>query len=299
MPDTSTVTPSGIAVGSASMLSWWVTCSSTPPSFTPGASSAPSTWTATWVWIFSSRRTSSRSMWISSPRTGWCCWSLTITGRVLPATCRSINAEPSTSTWRRTRELTLNEVHSPSLPPYTTPGETLPAQPANRAGAALGTLVGGRVGRPEDAMTAGQCSGRLLAPAGPVPADTRPILVGVARKDESSIRRAGSGARLRSAPSSVRRAPATRARAANIARSAEDASGALERRHLEAAEQMVATLGRMKGAAMKIGQLASFIDTEFLPPSTASSTSRSWRRSAPPRRRCPGRRSDRCSTRSG
>jgi predicted unusual protein kinase regulating ubiquinone biosynthesis (AarF/ABC1/UbiB family) len=28
----------------------------------------------------------------------------------------------------------------------------------------------------------------------------------------------------------------------------------------------VATLGRMKGAAMKIGQLASFIDTEFLPP---------------------------------
>ena len=29
---------------------------------------------------------------------------------------------------------------------------------------------------------------------------------------------------------------------------------------------MVETLGRMKGAAMKIGQLASFIDTEFLPP---------------------------------
>jgi predicted unusual protein kinase regulating ubiquinone biosynthesis (AarF/ABC1/UbiB family) len=29
---------------------------------------------------------------------------------------------------------------------------------------------------------------------------------------------------------------------------------------------MVDTLGKMKGAAMKIGQLASFIDTEFLPP---------------------------------
>ena len=29
---------------------------------------------------------------------------------------------------------------------------------------------------------------------------------------------------------------------------------------------MVETLGKMKGAAMKIGQLASFIDTEFLPP---------------------------------
>ena len=46
----------------------------------------------------------------------------------------------------------------------------------------------------------------------------------------------------------------------------EEAAEALERRHLEAAERMVETLGRMKGAAMKIGQLASFIDTEFLPP---------------------------------
>jgi predicted unusual protein kinase regulating ubiquinone biosynthesis (AarF/ABC1/UbiB family) len=55
-------------------------------------------------------------------------------------------------------------------------------------------------------------------------------------------------------------------RAANLARSPEDASDALEGRHLEAAERMVETLGRMKGAAMKVGQLASFIDTEFLPP---------------------------------
>jgi predicted unusual protein kinase regulating ubiquinone biosynthesis (AarF/ABC1/UbiB family) len=55
-------------------------------------------------------------------------------------------------------------------------------------------------------------------------------------------------------------------RAANIARSKEAGDEALERRHLEAAERMVQTLGRMKGAAMKIGQLASFIDTEFLPP---------------------------------
>ena len=55
-------------------------------------------------------------------------------------------------------------------------------------------------------------------------------------------------------------------RAANLARSREEAAEALERRHLEAAERMVDTLGRMKGAAMKIGQLASFIDTEFLPP---------------------------------
>ena len=55
-------------------------------------------------------------------------------------------------------------------------------------------------------------------------------------------------------------------RAANLTRSPEEAADALERRHLEAAQRMVATLGKMKGAAMKIGQLASFIDTEFLPP---------------------------------
>jgi predicted unusual protein kinase regulating ubiquinone biosynthesis (AarF/ABC1/UbiB family) len=55
-------------------------------------------------------------------------------------------------------------------------------------------------------------------------------------------------------------------RAANIARSPDGAADALERRHLEAAQRMVETLGRMKGAAMKIAQLASFIDTEFLPP---------------------------------
>jgi predicted unusual protein kinase regulating ubiquinone biosynthesis (AarF/ABC1/UbiB family) len=34
---------------------------------------------------------------------------------------------------------------------------------------------------------------------------------------------------------------------------------------LESAERMVDTLGTMKGAAMKMGQLASFIDTEYLP----------------------------------
>ena len=55
-------------------------------------------------------------------------------------------------------------------------------------------------------------------------------------------------------------------KAANVARSKEEGVEALDRRHLEAAERMVDTLGRMKGAAMKIGQLASFIDTEFLPP---------------------------------
>jgi predicted unusual protein kinase regulating ubiquinone biosynthesis (AarF/ABC1/UbiB family) len=55
-------------------------------------------------------------------------------------------------------------------------------------------------------------------------------------------------------------------RARNVGRSREAATAALEKRHMEAAERMVQTLGKMKGAAMKVGQLASFIDTEFLPP---------------------------------
>jgi predicted unusual protein kinase regulating ubiquinone biosynthesis (AarF/ABC1/UbiB family) len=54
-------------------------------------------------------------------------------------------------------------------------------------------------------------------------------------------------------------------RAANVARSRERRTEALDERHLEAAERMVDTLGSMKGAAMKVGQLASFIDTDFLP----------------------------------
>ena len=54
-------------------------------------------------------------------------------------------------------------------------------------------------------------------------------------------------------------------RARNVARSGAAAGEALDRRHLEAAERMVDALGTMKGAAMKIGQLASFVDTDFLP----------------------------------
>jgi predicted unusual protein kinase regulating ubiquinone biosynthesis (AarF/ABC1/UbiB family) len=39
----------------------------------------------------------------------------------------------------------------------------------------------------------------------------------------------------------------------------------MERVALESADRMVDTLGSMKGAAMKMGQLASFIDTDYLP----------------------------------
>src|SRR5213595_2654539 len=55
-------------------------------------------------------------------------------------------------------------------------------------------------------------------------------------------------------------------RARNVVRSDEAGAAELDKRHVEAAETMVDALGQLKGAAMKIGQLASFIDTEFLPP---------------------------------
>jgi predicted unusual protein kinase regulating ubiquinone biosynthesis (AarF/ABC1/UbiB family) len=55
-------------------------------------------------------------------------------------------------------------------------------------------------------------------------------------------------------------------RAASLARSEEGTREKLENRHLETAMKVVEALGEMKGAAMKLGQLASFVDTEFLPP---------------------------------
>ncbi len=58
-------------------------------------------------------------------------------------------------------------------------------------------------------------------------------------------------------------------RAASVARSEEAAREKLDARHLETAKRMASLLGEMKGAAMKLGQLASFIDTEFLPPEYA------------------------------
>jgi len=54
-------------------------------------------------------------------------------------------------------------------------------------------------------------------------------------------------------------------KATNVARSEEEGKEKLEQRHLETAMKMVGALGQMKGAAMKLGQFASFIDTEFIP----------------------------------
>ena len=54
-------------------------------------------------------------------------------------------------------------------------------------------------------------------------------------------------------------------RVTNVARSDEGKRNALEKRHIEAAEQIVAALGTMKGAAMKLGQVMSFLDVGLVP----------------------------------
>jgi predicted unusual protein kinase regulating ubiquinone biosynthesis (AarF/ABC1/UbiB family) len=53
--------------------------------------------------------------------------------------------------------------------------------------------------------------------------------------------------------------------AANLTRDEKGRQAALERRHVEAAEQIVTALGTMKGAAMKMGQVLSFLDVGLVP----------------------------------
>jgi predicted unusual protein kinase regulating ubiquinone biosynthesis (AarF/ABC1/UbiB family) len=77
----------------------------------------------------------------------------------------------------------------------------------------------------------------------------------------SRVRRTAKLGRL-AAGQAVRQAGT---RAANVARSREGAQAALDRRHLEAAEQIVTALGTMKGAAMKLGQVLSFLDVGLVP----------------------------------
>ncbi|MDQ3572438.1 MAG: AarF/ABC1/UbiB kinase family protein [Actinomycetota bacterium] len=52
---------------------------------------------------------------------------------------------------------------------------------------------------------------------------------------------------------------------ANVVRSPEDSGKALERRQIETAKQIVTLLGGMKGAAMKVGQVLSFLDVGLVP----------------------------------
>jgi predicted unusual protein kinase regulating ubiquinone biosynthesis (AarF/ABC1/UbiB family) len=55
-------------------------------------------------------------------------------------------------------------------------------------------------------------------------------------------------------------------KATNLTRGDEGRRDAAARRQMEAAEQIFEVLGQMKGAAMKVGQVASFIDTGAFPP---------------------------------
>ena len=57
----------------------------------------------------------------------------------------------------------------------------------------------------------------------------------------------------------------TGTKVANVARGDEASAKALEKRHIETAEQIVTVLGTMKGAAMKLGQVMSFLDVGLVP----------------------------------
>ncbi len=88
----------------------------------------------------------------------------------------------------------------------------------------------------------------------------------MARKDDSSIptsriRRTAKVAGL--AGGQTARNYATKA--ANLTRGEQRRRDAAIRRQAEAAEQILEVLGNMKGAAMKVGQVASFIDTGAFP----------------------------------
>ena len=83
-------------------------------------------------------------------------------------------------------------------------------------------------------------------------------------RDRMPTSRVGRTARIgRLAAGQAVRQAATHA--ANVGRSRESAQAALEKRHVEAAEQIVTALGSMKGAAMKLGQVMSFLDVGLVP----------------------------------
>jgi predicted unusual protein kinase regulating ubiquinone biosynthesis (AarF/ABC1/UbiB family) len=83
-------------------------------------------------------------------------------------------------------------------------------------------------------------------------------------KDKIPTSRVGRTARIGglAAGQAIRQAGT---RAANVTRGPEQRKVAWEKRQLEAAEQIVAALGTMKGAAMKLGQVMSFLDVGLVP----------------------------------
>ena len=111
------------------------------------------------------------------------------------------------------------------------------------------------------------------------------------------LTRHGQGADPDLAPAALRhrraarrragRAPARHARRQPDAPDDERAQEALARRQLETAEQIVAALGTMKGAAMKLGQVMSFLDVGLVPERVPRAVPGQARRAA--RRRAEGR----------
>src|SRR4051812_2347762 len=75
------------------------------------------------------------------------------------------------------------------------------------------------------------------------------------------VRRAGKVGRL----AATQAAKQMGTKAVNVTRDEEGKAQALERRQIETAEQIVAALGTMKGAAMKLGQVLSFLDVGLVP----------------------------------
>ena len=71
----------------------------------------------------------------------------------------------------------------------------------------------------------------------------------------------------------------------SLGRSPERAREVLEERHAEIADHAVQVLGNLRGGAMKLGQLASFVDVDFLPPEYRAIYQRSSANCATPRPR--------------
>jgi len=90
-------------------------------------------------------------------------------------------------------------------------------------------------------------------------------LAGMARRSKDAVptSRVARSARLGGlAAGQAARQAGTRA--ANLARNEEAAGAAMSARQLQAAEQIVTALGSMKGVAMKVGQVLSFLDVGFV-----------------------------------
>jgi hypothetical protein len=95
--------------------------------------------------------------------------------------------------------------------------------------------------------------------------DSGPWLASVWMADEIPTGRVRRTATLASAVGSGGAKVASAAALDALGRGRGGHGGRLERSHLEAAQRMVEVLGSMKGAAMKVGQLASFLEIDFIP----------------------------------